>query len=279
MAGYFARQGSAGARMMRNTASMQVNVAYAPDLDTHWDYGHDLAPVLAAVFAHSPLVAGHPSGWQSTRLATWAALDPARTRPVANARRARDAWIEYALDAPVMFVRRNGDCVVPEGILTLRSWIERGHRLGVADDDAVAYHLTTLFPPIRPRGWLELRTLDALPEPWWRVAAAVTITALTDAETRSFLTPVLAGAADRWLDAAWVGIHDPELAALGRAVFAASRSALERLGYDPELLERADEFRARYVDAGRSPADDLLESWSTTGALAPAPEPIPVPAR
>src|SRR3954470_18867964 len=133
---YFDALGAAGARMMRATASLQVNVGYAPDVDAQWEYAHDLAPVVAAMFANSPLLDGGPSGRQSTRLATWAALDPPRTRPVATAPGARTTWIQYALDAPVMLIHDGDDCAVPTRSLTLRAWIEDGHTLGypTADD-------------------------------------------------------------------------------------------------------------------------------------------------
>jgi len=280
MAEYFARRGCAGATMMRNTASMQVNVPYAPDLDAQWEYAHDLAPVLAAVFAHSPLLDRRPTGWQSTRLATWAALDPARTRPVALAAvSAREAWTAYALAAPVMLRQDGPDCTVPGTPLTLQDWIERGHDGTRPDENDIAYHLTTLFPPIRPRGWLECRMLDAVPEPWWAVAAAVTITALTHAETRALLTPVVDGASDRWLDAAWYGVHDPTLAELGRVVLATTAPVIAASGYCSTVVEQLDEFRARYTDRGRSLADDLLDRFALLGTVTPEPERVPATSR
>jgi glutamate--cysteine ligase len=279
MDSYFDALGAAGATMMRGTAALQVNVGYAPDVDAQWDYAHELAPVLAAMFANSPLLDGRPSGWQSTRLATWAALDPPRTRPVATAPGARSAWIQYALDAPVMLIRGGDDCTVPAEPLTLRAWITDGHALGHPTEDDVSYHLTTLFPPIRPRGWLELRMLDALPEPWWQVAAAVTITALTDEPTRGRLEPVVAGARGHWLDAAWHGIHLDALARRAACVCEAVLPALARAGYDDAVVARTEEFAITHIARRRSLADDLLDAWQTQGALAPAPEPVPAPAR
>lgn len=279
MAEYFAAQGSAGAAMMRTTASLQVNVGFTGDVAAQWELAHDLAPVLAAMFANSPLVDGRPSGWQSTRLATWAALDPARTRPVPDAADPRRAWVDYALDAPVMLVHDGGECLVPERQLSLREWVTAGHPLGFPEVADVEYHLTTLFPPIRPRGWLELRVLDALPEPWWRVAAAVAVTALTDAEARRQLAPAVAGARDRWLDAAWHGVHDPDLAGKGAAVLHAVEPALARTGYDDTIRTAVHDFGSRFVAVGRSPADELLDAWTARGALAPAPDPVLVPAR
>src|SRR3954454_13099243 len=135
-----------------------------------------------------------------------------------------------------------------------------------------------LPPPIRPRGWLELRMLDALPEPWWHVAAAVTITALADPETRARLEPKMVGARRHWLDAAWHGVHHAALGERAQAVCDAVLPALARVGYDGALLVAAEEFAATYVACRRSLADDLLDAWRTSGALAPPPEAVPAAA-
>jgi len=177
-------------------------------------------------------------------------------------------------------LRQDGpDCTVPGTPLTLQDWIERGHDGTRPDENDIAYHLTTLFPPIRPRGWLECRMLDAVPEPWWAVAAAVTITALTHAETRALLTPVVDGASDRWLDAAWYGVHDPTLAELGRVVLATTAPVIAASGYCSTVVEQLDEFRARYTDRGRSLADDLLDRFALLGTVTPEPERVPATSR
>lgn len=274
---YFSRQGCAGATMMCSTASMQVNVGLRDDFDGQWTLAHDLAPFLGAIFAHSPLVGGRPSGWQSTRLAVWSALDPPRTRPVSTKADARNDWTRYALDAPVMLIRRPDDCVVPDEPLTLRQWIENGHPAGPPTPDDVGYHLTTLFPPVRPRGWLELRVLDALPHPWWQVAAAITITALTDADLGAQLAPIVRGGAGLGLTAAWWGVHDPALGATASQLIAAVVPKLANAGYSDELIATAYEFAQRYVHRGRSLADDRLDEFAASGALAPTPEPVPTP--
>lgn len=271
---YFSERGTAGARMMCATASMQINVGFADDLDRQWELAHDLAPILGAIFAHSPLVARRPSGWQSSRLAVWAALDPPRTRPVAARADARNDWTRYALDAPVMLIHSGDDCIVPEPTLTLRDWIDHGSPVGHPTDADVAYHLTTLFPPIRPRGWLELRVLDALPHPWWQVAAAVGITALTDPVLGAELAPIVRGCRDLALNAAWWGVHDPALGATAGRVLDTVIPALTAAGFDTEVEAAADEFASRYTRRGRSLADDRILQWRTTGALAPDPEPV-----
>jgi glutamate--cysteine ligase len=275
MAQYFAQRGTAGARMMCATASMQINVGFTDDVDRQWELAHDLAPILGAIFAHSPLLCGRPSGWQSSRLAVWAALDPARTSPVAARADARNDWTRYALDAPIMLVNTADDCLVPPTTLTLRDWVGEGHAVGHPTVDDVVYHLTTLFPPIRPRGWLELRVLDALPHPWWQVAAAIAITALTDPELGTALVPIVRGCRDLALNAAWWGVHDPAIGATACRVLDAVLPALAPAGYDAELVAGANEFAGRYTHRGRSLADDRLDAWHAHGTLVPDPEPLP----
>ena len=75
-------QWPAGRTMMRNTASIQVNVDVGSPatVDARWHLAHDIGPVLTACFANSPFDAsGRPSGYRSTRAAVWHAIDPART--------------------------------------------------------------------------------------------------------------------------------------------------------------------------------------------------------
>lgn len=272
---YFANLGCAGASMMCSTASMQVNVGFRDDVDAQWALAHDLAPLLGAIFANSPLIAGRPSGWQSTRLAVWAALDPARTRAVATKADARNDWTRYALDAPVMLIRTDDDCVVPTGSLTLRDWIDRGHPAGTPTTDDVTYHLTTLFPPVRPRGWFELRVLDALPHPWWQVAAAITVTALSDPLVGTALEPIVRGGAALGLTAAWWGVHDPALGTTAGRLMETVLPRLAHAGYDDDLVAAAYDFAERYPYRGRSLADDRLDAFARSGALAPNPEPLP----
>jgi glutamate--cysteine ligase len=279
---YFSRRGTAGARMMRATASMQINIGFAEDFDAatdQWELAHDLAPVLGAVFAHSPLFEQRPSGWQSSRLAVWLALDPPRTSPVATRDDARNDWTRYALDAPLMFLRTDDDCLVPDPPMTLRDWIASGHPMGHPTADDVEYHLTTLFPPIRPRGWLELRILDALPDPWWQVAAAISIAALTDPALGAELMPIVRGCRDLRLTAAWWGVHDPALGATSCRVIDTILAAIDTQDFDPALIANAHEFARRYVHRGRSLADDRLDAWHESGSLAPKPEPIPSASR
>jgi glutamate--cysteine ligase len=63
-------------------------------------------------------------------------------------------------------------------------WLEHGHEIGWPTEEDLAEHLTTLFPPVRPRGYVELRTFDALDESVWPRAAATAVTLLLDGPER-----------------------------------------------------------------------------------------------
>ena len=69
------------------------------------------------------------------------------------------------------------------------------------------YHLTTLFPPVRPRGYLELRCLDALPDRWWPALAALTVTLADDPVAADAAAELCAPVADSWETAARHGLR------------------------------------------------------------------------
>lgn len=228
----------AGRTMMRDTAAMQVNVDAGDD--RRWRAVHALGPVLAAAFANSPLCGGEANGWRSNRGRIWLAIDASRTAPVGG--RTTASWVDYAMAARVMLVRATPTrYVAARGGMTLADWVEHGHAAGWPDEDDVAYHLTTLFPPVRPRGWLELRFLDALPAPWWQVAVHAVCKLLDDPDT---VEAACAGTAGLWYEAARFGVAHPGLGAAAEACLATV----------PEAAEFVDRFTTRR----RCPGDELL---------------------
>ncbi|RFU39136.1 ergothioneine biosynthesis glutamate--cysteine ligase EgtA, partial [Actinomadura logoneensis] len=197
MRDYYVARGypEVGPQMMCSTASVQVNLdigADEADAARRWRLVHALGPVLVAAFANSPWRAGRRTGWASTRQAIWAELDPCRTAAVLRdaAESPADAWARYALDARVMLVRAPDGRWISDPGMTFAEWL-RGGGPGLREDASglrdggptladLEYHLSTLFPPVRPRGWLELRMIDALPEPYWAVPVAVATALLDD---------------------------------------------------------------------------------------------------
>jgi glutamate--cysteine ligase len=273
MEAFFDADGGAGRTMMRNTAAIQVNVDHGrgEERERRWRLAHDVGPMLSAAFANSPLSRGEPTGWRSTRLAVWFELDPGRSQPVPGTSPYPDAWASYALDARVMMVRRSPDDHVPmTDPLEFQSWIAHGHQLGWPTRDDLDYHLTTLFPPIRPRGWLELRMIDALPDPWWRVAVAVSDAIVSDPT----LDPCVRGASrpvrNLWREAARDGLAHPGLGRAARDCFHAALDVLPSRGADQPTLDATGEFIDRYIDRGRCPADDRLDGWWSEGQVHPA---------
>ncbi len=243
MEAYFDQDGPAGRRMMCGTAALQVNVDAGADPPARWGLVHAVGPALAAAFATSPSL-----GFVSNRLATWLAIDRTRTRSALGTGDPLVDWASFALHARLMLLRLNDahwDDVGCE--LTLARWLEEGHRGLWPDESDIAYHLTTLFPPVRLRGWLELRFLDSLPAPWWRAAAVTTATVLADDEVGRLVEAVARhhGVADRWALAARRGLDHPGLAAVAMACV---RSAAEVSG-DPVVVE----FLERFTSKGRAP--------------------------
>jgi glutamate--cysteine ligase len=254
-----------GLPMMCGTASVQVCLdigADAADAARRWRLAHSLGPVLVAAFANSPLRAGRRTGLKSTRQAIWNALDPGRTTAPVGADPA-EAWARYALDAKVMMCRTsNGGWLADPGT-TFREWVATGEATAWDLD----YHLSTLFPPVRPRGWYELRMIDALPEPYWRVPVALVTALLDDPVASRLAEEATEPVTGRWRQAARDALADRELARAARECFAAARTALPRLGAS-DLLPVLDDYHSRYIERGRCPADDL----TLTRAAAPVEE-------
>lgn len=268
------RTGPAGRAMMCTSASVQVclDAGYEePGPLGHvrrWWLAHQLGAVLVAAFANSPIAGGRPTGWLSTRQLRWAQIGTGRAGgPVLDAD-PRGAWARHVLDSPVMCVRRDdGPWHVPDG-LTFREWT-RSPRPPTRDD--LDYHATTLFPPVRPRGHLELRMIDAQPgDDGWIVPLAVAAALFDDPEAAETAYRSVKPLAERahgmpaphnplWRDAARVGLADPELREVAAACFAAALRALPRLGATTEVVDAVGAYRDRHVARGRCPADDSLD--------------------
>lgn len=269
MDAYFSAAGPAGRTMMTATASVQVNLDAGP-AEQHvdrWAAAHRVAPVLGAAFANSPVASGRPSGRRSARLSTWAAIDPTRTSPAWQPMQGCDSWVRYALDARVMFIRTDDGRFhpVPEE-LTFAGWIAGGHALGHPTTADLEYHVTTLFPPVRPRGWLELRFLDALPPPWWPVAVAVTAALLDDEAARAEASAAAAGVAGCWEEAARHGPAHPGLDRAARRCFDIALRALAGEHGAPAVVDPVASYVDRFVARGRCPADERLDRWHRTGS-------------
>lgn len=271
-----------GRTMMCSTASVQVNVDYGADVARAWHLAHDLGPVLVAAFANSPLALGSPTGWRSARVANWWALDPPRTLPVEPAPPAfrpvngsgptavAAQVTAYVLDAPVM-LRRDGDhrCLPICRPVPFGAWLADGLDGVHPSLSDLEYHLTTLFPPVRPRGWLEFRMIDRIPDPWWPVpvAAAAVLVAHPEVARRAY--PDLAATRGLWLEAARSGLGNPVLARAAARCLGLVAEALDDTPAEQDLAGLVRAYAERYTDRGRCPADDMLDAWSAAGTVTP----------
>ncbi|MCH9702857.1 MAG: ergothioneine biosynthesis glutamate--cysteine ligase EgtA [Actinomycetia bacterium] len=250
--------GAAGAAMMTSTASIQVNIEAGPR--PRWAdrvrLAHALGPTMIAMAANSPMLGAKFTGWGSTRQRVWSQLDSARCGPILgeSGDDPADDWARYALRAPVMLVHNPDPTPVTQWV-PFADWANGRVPLGerrptIAD---LNYHLTTLFPPVRPRGFLEVRYLDSMPDSIWPAVVFTLTTVLDDPAASDVAAELTESVATAWDRAAQVGLGDRYLraAALGCVQVAAERV--------PPELEEPMQLLMRSIEQGRSPADDFAD--------------------
>lgn len=263
---FFSASGTAdaGAAMMTSTASVQVNVDAGPR--DGWAervrLAHALGPTMIAITANSPLLGGEFTGWRSARQHVWSRLDSARCGPIlgANDEDPVNDWTRYALKAPVMLVHTPEAVAVTEWV-PFAEWADGttllgGRRPTEADVD---YHLTTLFPPVRPRGFLEIRYLDSVPDTVWPAVVFTLVTLLDDPAAAAIAADATETVATAWDRAAQVGLGDRRL---HEAAVRCVRTAADRA---PDELRPAMTRLIEQVEQGRSPADDFADSVVARG--------------
>ena len=255
------QSGAAAAAMMTSTASVQVNLEAGPQAE--WarriQLAHALGPTMVAIAANSPLLSGEFTGWRSSRQWVWSQLDSARCGPILGLTGEDPAsdWARYAMKAPVMLVHPTPeDDAVPIGDwVPFAEWADGHVLLGdrrptFGDLD---YHLTTLFPPVRPRGFLEIRYLDSVPDALWPAVVFSLTTLLDDPVAADIAAEATEPVATAWDRAAQIGLGDRRLReAATRCMHAVAERA-------PAELEESMRLLLRSVEEGRCPADDFSD--------------------
>jgi glutamate--cysteine ligase len=221
LAAHLATLGPAGGRMMRQTSSIQVNVSWGEDPLEEWTVANRAAPYLLAVFANSPRYEGAPTGHRSARAWQWRSLDPMRTGIPLDASDPVEAYLRFALGAGAILLGESGADVRP-----FAEWVQSGCASMADWED----HLSTLFPEVRPRGYLELRGLDALPIRWWTVPLTILAGLLVDPVARREALESLGPPSGALLERAGrEGLGDPEIRAGAEQLWELALAGISRL--------------------------------------------------
>jgi glutamate--cysteine ligase len=252
MAASFARQGSSGQVMMCGTAATQVclDAGQPEQVRPRWAALHALGPPLLALFANSRWHARRDTGWASARMRAWLAVDPARTWPVEASTDPAEAWGRYALAAPLLCVRRSEGSWHPPPGVTFADWIAGGLSPPPTVDD-LEYHLGTLFPPVRPRGYVEVRYLDAQPPAEWFAPVAVVAALLADDVTTDAARALAAPVGGAWRTAAEKGLRDPLVRAVATRLADLACRALDRIDLTDAARDHVAEIVSRRLAGGQ----------------------------
>lgn len=180
MQAYMPKVGARGLDMMFRTATVQVNVDFVdePDMVQKMRVGLALQPLVTAIFANSPFLDGKPTGRLSQRSYIWLDTDRDRTGMlpfVFEQGFGFERYVDYALDVPMYFVKR-GDVYYDVAGASFRDLME-GRLRQLPGEHATmsdwANHLSTIFPEVRLKTYLEMRGADAGPRAHFTALAAL----------------------------------------------------------------------------------------------------------
>jgi glutamate--cysteine ligase len=252
--------GTGGTRMMRQTAAFQCNLDWGDDAPARWRFLNALAPFTVAVFANSPVYRGESTGERSFRARVWRELDGGRTGIFAAADDPVPEYLRFALDAPAILLP-----FAPDEWLPFGTWNQRGR----VTEEHWRAHLTTLFPDVRPKGFVEVRGADAV-APEWYAAPLVFFAGLTyHAPTFAAARELVGGPDPSLLEhAGRAGLGDERIGALSRELFELALAGAEALGpafIAPADLDEARAFFQTYTARALSPADDTLAACPCAG--------------
>jgi glutamate--cysteine ligase len=280
MARYMPKRGKHGLDMMFRTATVQVNMDFGDEADmvAKLRVGLALQPVATALFADSPFTEGKPNGFQSYRAEMWRDTDPDRTGLIPFAfdeGMGFERYVDYALDVPMYFVYRDGRYIDVAGA-SFRDFLKGKLAAlpGVRPTlDDWADHLTTLFPDVRLKRFLEMRGADAgsfaqlcaLPALWtgllYDQSALDQVSALIGGWTKTELQGLRDAVPRLGLATPFRGgtLRDVARDVVDLALLGLERRArLDRSGEDERIALAP---LVETIEEGRTPADRLLADY------------------
>jgi glutamate--cysteine ligase len=272
MQAHFDAIGPAGRRMMRQTAALQVCLDLGdPDVAfDRWLVANRAGPALSAAFANSPVLENQATGTPGTRSLIWQCVDSTRTgfdaaQVAGPASEAVEAYLQFALDATFIPLSTDPPSHGSDTPLVAADMLTAED--ACTDVAHLEHHLSTLFPPVRPRHHLEIRYIDALPLRWLPVPIAILVTLLYERRATQEACEVLKAThldCATWGRSGTAAMRDGELRSTALALFHIAQRAVARFpeGYvSRAVVARMAEYRERFPEAGRTPADDQLDGF------------------
>lgn len=283
---YLPTRSPTGLDMMRRTSTVQANLDYSSEADAMQKLrvGLALSPIVSAIFANSPLVEGKLTGERSHRAHVWVHMDPDRSGLLPFAWRddmSFERYVEWALDAPMFMVKRDGKAVHNTG-QTFRAFMTDGFGGVQASAADWLSHLGTLFPEVRLKKTIELRGGDSLPSALLPALPALWKGLLYDTESREQAERLVSS-----IDFAAAEASREQYAKLGLGGSLAGKPMRE---WAVEVLKLAQDGLARIglrgaegvdhegvylkplaalVERGETPADALIAAIDPTRDLRP----------
>jgi glutamate--cysteine ligase len=276
---YMPKVGSLGLDMMHRTCTVQVNLDFADERDMVRKFRVSLAlqPLATALFANSPFTEGRPNGFLSYRSHIWTDTDPDRCGIlpfVFEPGMGFERYVEHVLDVPMYFVYRDGRYIDAAG-QSFRDFLEGRLPALSGEKPLLTDHLTTLFPEVRLKRYLEMRGADG--GPWNRLCAlpAFWVGLLYDETALSACEDLIAGWSHE--DHAFLRAEVPRralatpfrgrpLLALAREIVALAEQGLRRRAMagrvSPDETEYLTVLQEETVETGQTPAEGLLEAYT-----------------
>ena len=164
---YMDKVGTLGHRMMKQSSAIQISIDYSDESDAiiKFKTAMGIVPICYSIFANSPILGGKLNGYKSYRGHVWTNTDPDRCGILPFAfddNFSFNSYVDYALDAGMYFVERGGQLHNMTGV-TFAHFLKNGHNGFTATQQDWELHISTLFPEVRLKKYIEIRCFDSQP--------------------------------------------------------------------------------------------------------------------